>query len=202
MDIKGILFDFDGTLTLPGAINFLEIKDVLGCAPDVPILEFIESLDEDEQQNAYNFLDSYEEKAARISLPAPGAEVLIGELKKRDLPLGIITRNSLNAVLLALNNFDTVRADDFTIILTRDDGAPKPDPAGVVMAAKKMGILTEELLLVGDFSLDIIAGHAAGAKTALVVHDANRIIPPHPEPDYKIDHLNELISIVRPFNSK
>jgi hydrogenase expression/formation protein HypE len=200
MDIKGILFDFDGTLTLPGAIDFLEIKDSLGCAPDVPILEFIKSLDEDEQQDAYNFLDRYEEKAARISLPAQGAESVIQELKERGLPLGIITRNSLNAVLLALNNFDTIRADDFTIILTRDDGTPKPDPAGVVIAAHKMGILPEELLLVGDFSLDIMAGHAAGAKTVLIVHDTNRTIPPHPEPDYKISHLRELISIVHSLN--
>ena len=201
MNIKGILFDFDGTLTVPGAIDFLEIKKSLGCAPDVPILEFIESLDEDEQQDAYNFLDRYEEKAARISFPAPGAEVVIQELKERNLPLGIITRNSLSAVLLALHNFDTVQADDFTIILTRDDGAPKPDPTGVIMAAEKMDILTEELLMVGDFSLDIMAGYAAGAKTALIVHDTNRIIPPHPEPDFKINRLSELLPIIRSFDS-
>jgi HAD superfamily hydrolase (TIGR01509 family) len=200
MGIKGILFDFDGTLTVPGAINFLEIKASLGCSPEVPILEFIESLDDDEQQKAYSLLDRHEEKAARISFPAQGAEGVIRELKKKDLPLGIITRNSLNAVLLALNNFDHVTADDFAIILTRDDGTPKPDPAGVVIAAHKMGIVPEELLLVGDFSLDIIAGHAAGARTVLIVHDTTRIIPPHPEPDYKINHLRELIPLISPLS--
>ena len=196
MVIKGILFDFDGTLTVPGAINFLEIKALLGCPPEVPILEFIESLDNNEQQKAYSLLDRHEEKAARISFPAQDAESVIRELKKKDLPLGIITRNSLNAVLLALNNFDHVTADDFAIILTRDDGTPKPDPAGVVIAAQKMGIVTEELFLVGDFSLDIMAGHAAGAKTVLIVHDTTRLIPPHPEPDYTINHLKELLPIV------
>jgi hydrogenase expression/formation protein HypE len=200
MIIKGILFDFDGTLTVPGAINFLEIKAMLGCPPEVPILEFIETLDNNEQQKAYSLLDRHEEKAARISFPAQGAESVIRELKKKDLPLGIITRNSLNAVLLSLNNFDQVTADDFAIILTRDDGTPKPDPAGVVIAAHTMGIVTEELLLVGDFSLDIMAGHAAGARTVLIVHDTTRIIPPHPEPDYTIHHLRELIPIVFPPN--
>lgn len=200
MGIKGILFDFDGTLTVPGAINFLEIKTLLGCPPEVPILEFIESLDNNEQQKAYSLLDRHEEKAARISFPAQDAESAIRELKKKDLPLGIITRNSLNAVLLALNNFDHVTADDFAIILTRDDGTPKPDPAGVVIAAHTMGIVPEELLLVGDFSLDIMAGHAAGAKTALIVYDTTRIIPPHPEPDYRINHLRELLPIVSSFN--
>ncbi|MBW1674385.1 MAG: HAD family hydrolase, partial [Deltaproteobacteria bacterium] len=61
MGIKGILFDFDGTLTVPGAINFLEIKTLLGCPPEVPILEFIESLDNNEQQKAYSLLDRHEE---------------------------------------------------------------------------------------------------------------------------------------------
>jgi len=196
MGIKGILFDFDGTLTVPGAINFLEIKASLGCPPEVPILEFIESLDNNEQQKAYSLLDRHEEKAARISFPAQDAEGVIRELKKKDLPLGIITRNSLNAVLLALNNFDHVTADDFAVILTRDDGTPKPDPTGVVIAAHKMDIVPEELLLIGDFSLDIMAGHAAGAKTVLIVHDTTRVIPPHPEPDYKINHLKELIPLV------
>lgn len=196
MLIKGILFDFDGTLTVPGAINFLEIKASLGCPPEIPILEFIETLDKNEQHKAYGFLDSHEEEAARISFPAPGSEDVIRELKKKGLPLGIITRNSLNAVLLALKNFDHITADDFAIILTRDDGTPKPDPAGVVIAAQKMGIVTEELLLVGDFSLDIMAGHAAGARTVLIVHDTTRIIPPHPEPDYTIHHLRELLPIV------
>jgi len=200
MGIKGILFDFDGTLTVPGAIDFLEIKAALGCPPEVPILEFIESLDNDEQQKAYSLLDRHEEKAARISFPAEDAESVIGELKKKDLPLGIITRNSLNAVLLALHNFDHVVADDFAIILTRDDGTPKPDPAGVVIAAHTMGIVPEELLLVGDFSLDIMAGHAAGARTVLIVHDTTRIIPPHPEPDYTVNHLRELLPIVSSSN--
>jgi len=198
MIIKGVLFDFDGTLTIPGAINFFEIKDYLGCPRETPVLEFIKTLNKDEQQKAYNYLDRCEEEAARVSLPAPGAETVIRELKKDNIPLGIITRNSLNSILLALDNFDYISAEDFAVILTRDDGIPKPDPAGVIKAAQTMGILPEELLLVGDFSLDIIAGHAAGARTVLVVHDTERKIPPHPEPDYQINNLMELISIISP----
>lgn len=196
MVIKGVLFDFDGTLTIPGAIDFIKIKDSLGCPPEVPILEFIESLDKDDQEKAHSLLDRHEEEAARISLPAQGAESVIRELKEKDLPLGIITRNSLNSVLLALNNFDHIQAEDFAIILTREDAIPKPDPAGVLIAASKMDILPEELLLVGDFSLDIMAGHSAGAKTVLIVHDTTRDIPPNPEPDYKINHLKELILLI------
>jgi len=35
----------------------------------------------------------------------------------------------------------------------------------------------------------------------LIVHDATRIIPPHPEPDYTINYLRELLPIVSSSNS-
>ena len=41
--ISAVLFDFDGTLTKPGALNFSQFKKSIGCPVDRPILEFIES---------------------------------------------------------------------------------------------------------------------------------------------------------------
>jgi hypothetical protein len=42
--IKGVLFDFDGTLTMPGALDFPAIKREMGCPPDFPILEYLETV--------------------------------------------------------------------------------------------------------------------------------------------------------------
>ena len=42
--IRAVLFDFDGTLTLPGSIDFAGIKKAIRCPGDAPILEFIECL--------------------------------------------------------------------------------------------------------------------------------------------------------------
>ena len=42
--IKAVLFDFDGTLTQPGALNFPLLKETIGCPADIPVLEFIENL--------------------------------------------------------------------------------------------------------------------------------------------------------------
>ena len=39
--MKGVLFDFDGTLTKPGAIDFTAIKQTIECPHDMAILEFI-----------------------------------------------------------------------------------------------------------------------------------------------------------------
>ena len=45
MIIKGVLFDFDGTLTRPGALDFPAIKQELGCPADQAILEYLETED-------------------------------------------------------------------------------------------------------------------------------------------------------------
>jgi hydrogenase expression/formation protein HypE len=42
--IKAVLFDFDGTLTQPGALNFPLLKETIDCPADIPVLEFIENL--------------------------------------------------------------------------------------------------------------------------------------------------------------
>jgi len=42
MTIKGVLFDLDGTLTYPGALDFPQFKYELGCPEEKPILEYLE----------------------------------------------------------------------------------------------------------------------------------------------------------------
>ncbi|MBT8351107.1 MAG: hypothetical protein KJO26_07735, partial [Deltaproteobacteria bacterium] len=47
---EAVLFDFDGTLTKPGSIDFKHIKKVIGCPAESFILEFIDSLDDQVQK--------------------------------------------------------------------------------------------------------------------------------------------------------
>ena len=42
--IKAVIFDFDGTLTKPGTLDFPSFKKSLGCPVDQPTLEYIENL--------------------------------------------------------------------------------------------------------------------------------------------------------------
>ena len=42
--INAVLFDFDGTLSKPGTLDFPRLKKEIGCPPDDPVLEFIENL--------------------------------------------------------------------------------------------------------------------------------------------------------------
>ncbi|MCP3953394.1 MAG: hypothetical protein GY697_14425, partial [Desulfobacterales bacterium] len=94
-EIKAVFFDFDGTLTSPGALDFPKIKLAIGCPANIPILEFIDSLDSETEQNtARQILDTFEMEAAAASRPGPGCERLLKTLKDRQLKIGIISRNS------------------------------------------------------------------------------------------------------------
>ena len=98
MVIKGVLFDFDGTLTLPGALDFPAIKKALGCPLDQLILEFVESQPPDRQAGLMEILEEREDSAAQASLPNRGAEKCLRSLRKRQIPVGILTRNRLKSV--------------------------------------------------------------------------------------------------------
>ncbi len=97
--IKGVLFDFDGTLTRPFAIDFKAIKAAIGCPSDQTILEFIETLpDKARRLESQATLHAMEMEAAADSHPHDGAEDLIRFLKAQGLPVGILTRNSWASV--------------------------------------------------------------------------------------------------------
>ena len=193
--IRGVLFDFDGTLTGPGSIDFAAIRQAIGCPAGAAVLEFIAALPPGEKDRALGILDARELEAAKLSRPNAGAEDLIRHLRARSIPLGIFSRNSRGAILEALGNFSTTKAEDFQIIISRDDAEPKPDPAGVHLAARKLGVAVECLLNVGDYVFDIEAAQRAGAPVVWLKGGSASFRLKRP-PDYTIGHLSELEGLV------
>ena len=176
--IRAALFDFDGTLTLPGALDFPAIKKDLGCPPHQALLEFIDTIPEREwRRAAHERLAFFESQAARRSRPNAGAQELVAWLKQRRVAVAILTRNSRASVLCALENFNPLSAGSFDLIVTRDDPvAPKPSGEGVLFAARTLGVEPAAMLMVGDFIFDCQAGRAAGARTVLLdPHDDLRL---------------------------
>jgi len=196
--IKAVLFDFDGTLTKPGAIDFADIRTAIGCPPGKPILEYVDTLsDPKSRAEAMKTLDDFETEAAANSEPNAGAEALIQYLKSKNIPLGIISRNSRRSIRRALENFTRVTEADFDLILTRDDPVePKPGAGGVLLAGKRLKSAPHELLLVGDFVFDIQAGNAAGALTAYL-HNGGESEPSGIKSDFTVSDLYALKEIVR-----
>jgi hydrogenase expression/formation protein HypE len=203
--LRAVLFDFDGTLTHPGALDFATIKREVGCPPDQFVLEWILALpDGAEREAATLALERFELAAADASAPNQGAEELVAWLRASGLAVGVLTRNGLSAVERALRRFTTLTLDDFDVVVTRDDGdvAPKPAPDGVLHAAAAMGAPPEETLVVGDFLLDMRAGRAAGAVTAFLVNhgdpgDGEATGPDADDCDFVVSRLAELEDVVR-----
>lgn len=196
--IEAVLFDFDGTLTKPGALDFPLLKETIGCPPDSLVLEFIESLPSaDLKAEARSVLERFERTAAENSEANLGAEDLLPYLRSKDLAIGIISRNSLDSIELALQNFKTTGISDFDLIITRNTPVkPKPSPDGILMAAQKLNVDVRQLLMVGDFIFDIQAGQAAGSMTVFL--DNGQSPDPYKiESDFRISRLEELKKIIR-----
>jgi len=207
--LRAVLFDFDGTLTRPGALDFPAVKREVGCPPDGLVLEWIEALPAGAQRDtALAALERFELAAAAGSEPNAGAERVIRGLRAQGLKIGVLTRNGLPAVRRALARFRDLDAGDLDVIVTRDDGIPpKPTPDGVLHAAAAMGVPPEETLVVGDYVLDMEAGRAAGALTAYLTnggagelpgnaaHELGR--PEHAACDFVVHSLADLDDIVR-----
>jgi len=196
--ISAVLFDFDGTLTQPGALDFNIIKNDLDCPLDTPVLEYIESIADTQVKSEYfNKLNRFERQGAANSLPNPGAENLVRMIQSKRIPQVLITRNSLASIAAALQNFEDLNLDDFNLVITRDDPvAPKPDPDGILLAARKLKVQPHEMLMVGDYIFDIQAGQNAGALTALLDVDP-RIAPDDLAPDFVVSRLDEIIPIIQ-----
>jgi hydrogenase expression/formation protein HypE len=191
--IRAVLFDFDGTLTRPEAIDYAVIRQILGCPTGVAMLEFIQAIESPvERAAAWKKLEEYELAAAKASVPNTGAEDVVQLLQARGIRLGILTRNSTSSVHLAIRNFARISLADFRVVLSRENpGRPKPHPDGVHDAARLFHVKPAELLMVGDYVYDIAAGHAAGSFTAFITN--GKATPPaDPAPDYVIAALTEL----------
>jgi len=97
----------------------------------------------------------------------PGALTTLERLGSR-FPLGIATsrdRWSTNAILEeeALNRF-------FQCVATaRTTLRAKPHPQPIIWAATQLGVRPQSLLMIGDTTVDIRSGRAAGAQTAGVL---------------------------------
>ena len=197
--VRAVLFDFDGTLTLPGALDFAYLRRALGCPEEDQILDFIGSLPLSRREKALNFLHRYEMKAAAATRPNAAAADLIRYLKERGLKIGIVSRNRHPAIRRALRNFPDLKSSDFDLIISRDNSfPPKPSGEGIVRAARRLGVKVGETVMVGDYIHDVQAGLDAGAVTVFL---DNRTVPPadQEKSDYTIHHLRDLKRVLRSF---
>lgn len=214
---KAVIFDLDGTL-----INSLQdIADSMNrvlAAKGFPTYDYpsyryfvgkglknlvIRTLSE-EQRTEENItglyadlLKDYEKNCLQKTALYRGIPELLDTLKGRKLKLAILSNKA--DVLTKKIADELMSRWSFDIILGAKDLIPrKPDPTGVLMVSKTLGISPEEILYVGDTSVDMKTAIAGGmypvgvtwgfrTREELLENGAKAIID---KPEELIDLLN------------
>jgi HAD superfamily hydrolase (TIGR01509 family) len=114
----------------------------------------------------------------------PGAPALLADLDAWSLPWAVVTSAD---VRLAKARLGAAGINPRVVITVEDVSAGKPDPEGYRLAAERVGVEPAHCLVVEDAEVGLIAGRAAGARTA-----ALRGLPG----DLSIADLNQLRTLL------
>lgn len=183
--MKGIIFDFDGTLT-PLTLNFdllrAEVEaiarryvtdDVILSLRDQYILEMINTieatLDGKEgrfREETYKRLRELEVEASKGKDVYPYTREVLQHLKDRGIPIGIITRSCIDALRRVFP--DIGRYAD-SIVTREDTKYVKPNPIHVAEVLRAFRLEPDDVIMVGDHPTDIIAGRALNMRTVGVL---------------------------------
>ncbi|CAG8949881.1 hypothetical protein HYFRA_00004209 [Hymenoscyphus fraxineus] len=206
-ELKGIVFDVDGTLCLQQNYMFAEMRSILGITKGTDILDHCHSLPQPQQEEALEAVRAVERKAMVDQKPQPGLVELstyrtthktiipaLTYLTALPLPKAICTRNFPLPVSHLLTSF--LPNHHFSPIVTREFRPPKPHPAGILHIAKSLGIDASDMIMVGDSIDDMTAGHHAGTATVLLVNPDNAHLATHEHTDLCISRLDELIPVL------
>ncbi|KAI5074763.1 hypothetical protein GOP47_0010724 [Adiantum capillus-veneris] len=202
--LRGVIFDMDGTLTVP-VIDFAQMyRDVLGpnhprivAGSPIDILHEIQEWPPEKQQTAYHVITRHEQEAHERLQIMPGAVGLCSFLDSRKLRRGLITRNVKASVDLFHQRFGM---KEFFPALSREFTPYKPHPAPFLHICKVWDMRPAEVMMIGDSAKDDIAcGNRAGAVTCLLDLTGrydDRQLSPDEQPNYRVKTLEEVQDIL------
>jgi len=164
LEIKGFLFDMDGTV-VDVPYDWKKIKQELHTG-GTPILSYIESLDEPEKSMKRRRLEEFERTATLRAEIMPGIPEFLSSLKNRGGKTALVTNNSRKNVDYLLHKFKLC----FDVVLSRECGLWKPSGAPLIAAMKKMNLSPRECCAVGDSWFDIKAASEAEISRIFILN--------------------------------
>jgi HAD superfamily hydrolase (TIGR01549 family) len=165
--IRGVIFDMDGTIT-QDYIDWRRLRSEIGVAEGRTILEHIEGLTGEERRRATEILEGHEGEAALNSSLNDGVREVLSEVARMGIYTCLVTNNSRRSVDTVLSKHSL----SFDLILTREDGQPKPSGDLLIKAREIIGLKSDEAIFVGDGRYDLLAGQSAGIRTIILLNDS------------------------------
>ena len=184
--IRGIIYDMDGTLTRP-YIDWPRLRSEMEIPEGMQILEYLNTLTQEERERKEEILLAYEQEAALNSELNPGVKETMQEIRSRGILQAVATNNSLQSV----DTVFSMHGIEVDILVTREDGQPKPAGDLLLKAAELMGFRAADTVYVGDSRYDIQAAEDADIRFILLASTPN-----HPEYPETIHSFNELLVII------
>jgi N-acetyl-D-muramate 6-phosphate phosphatase len=171
--IKALCFDVDGTLSDTDDLYTRQLskffpKLIFKNPNYTALLGLADSLHlDDEMVAVINWLSRHRKHSDKKFLLVPGVDEMLKQLHGR-YPMAVVSARDEKGTMRFLEQFDLVKYFDTVITgLSATHTKPYPDP--VLLAAKNMNVPPENCLMIGDTTVDIRAGRAAGAQTVGVL---------------------------------
>ena len=180
--IKALCFDVDGTLSdtddyyankIAAFMPRFLFRDPVHTArrlvmwvesPGNALLGFADRIGiDDEMVAVIDWLNRHRKSPLKQYLIVPGVEEMFKLMQGR-YPMAVVSARDEKSTMRFLTQFDL--CNYFEIIVT-GLSAPhtKPYPDPILLAAQKMGVQPHECVMIGDTTVDMRAGKAAGAQT-------------------------------------
>jgi len=122
---------------------------------------------------------------------AGGAQEILSQLRLRGLKIGVVTGRAVppERQWRELTRLQVVHFID--VMVTGAKAKRKPAPDTIIECLKRLELLPEECILVGDSQVDIIAGRTAGVRTVAVATGVTHLQALAAEsPDFIFDNLH------------
>ena len=175
--IKAVLFDLDGTLidsTEAIVRSFFHTFDVLGLPPPdrdeivrtigAPLkVQLQDMVDHDLEKTIEVYREHYLATSPENTFLLPGVRDCLSGLADLGMKLGIATSKGRRGSEILLNHLGVMPF--FDVLIGVDDiEHHKPNPEGLLLGIKSLGVSADEAFYVGDTPYDTEASRRAGMR--------------------------------------
>lgn len=211
MPIRAVLFDFDGTLAdsfaaITASTNHVRAKYGLPALPESAVREYVGYGLADLMRRLVpvaptdDAIAAYREHHAGVMLSHtklfPGVADTLSRLHARGVKMAVCSNKAV-AFTRGLVEALGLAAYFGAVLGPEDVAAPKPDPAMLLEACRRLGVSAADAVYVDDMAIGVRTAKAAGMPVWLVPYGASgRESPAAAGPDRVLEDFAEIGNLV------